>query len=92
MLKSTLGAEEEGRIYRAWHTSIYEERSARLLVVCTLLTRDLWEERPSVSSSRRNLSLFGVARGRGCAHVQGQGRSSTLAVGKAEFSIVTNDT
>lgn len=69
VLKSTLGAEEEGRIYPAWHTSTFEERSARLLVVCTLLIRDLWEEKPSVSSSsRRNLS-FGVARGRGCTRV-----------------------
>lgn len=76
VLKSTLGAEYEGRIYLPQHTSIFEERSAKLL------TRDLWEERPSVRSSWRNLS-FGVARGRGCACVQGQGRSNPLAVGKA---------
>lgn len=84
MLKSTLGAEEEGRIYRAWHTSIYEERSARLLVVCTLLTRDLWEERPSVSSSRRNLSL--VLQEAGDVHMfKGRGGAALLLWEKQSF-------
>lgn len=85
MLKSTLGAEKEGRIYPAQHTGIAEERSARLLVVCTLLTRDLWEERPSVSSSRRNISCLALQEA-GAVHMfKGRGGAALLLWEKQSF-------
>lgn len=81
MLKSTLGAEEGGRIYPARHTSIFEERSARLLVVCTLLTRDLWEER-AVVGVISCLALQEV----GDAHVfKGRGGAALLLWEKQSF-------